>query len=567
MKAPDSHSLTWTIKEEYRDMLSPLLLNRFLNRQDILDWQTVRTLPSRTVHYLKPATPGLPALYLKEYHPSTLLQGIKHQFHSPAEKEWRAARELTRKMVPTFVPLAIGRTKGGGLIPRSCLISRSIDRGESLRDYLSRDRLRQHDPAGVSGRRALTALAHFIKDLHRKGVVHQDFHWGNILVKEGEEKTVHFYLMDLHRIKVKALLSDRERVHNLASLNTAFVLRSSKTRRWRFFKAYLAGDVRWERQARHFARRIEALTLKMLQKQWLKKDKRCLRESKYFAPFRSGSHRGFINRSLSSPGLLALLHDPDRAFTAPGSIPIKDSHTTSSCTLPVTRGGVKEEMHLKRYNYQNSLYALKNCFRSSRAKRVWKTAQGVLSRAIATPLPIAFAEHRRGRLLLCSYFITRTVEHALPLSTVVEKGRTAALPPDHARKHILLFKVARMVREMHARGIWHRDLKASNILVQEKVPEGEKLYLTDLDSARIKKRLALREKIRDLARLNASLLSATTVSMTDRLRFLHCYLNTGGARNRTVEDFWNALAAQTRRKVKDSGVHPLNHTLPCKENV
>jgi tRNA A-37 threonylcarbamoyl transferase component Bud32 len=383
--------------------------------------------------------------------------------------------------------------------------------------------------------------------------MHQDFHWGNILVKHGERKTIHFYLMDLHRIKVKVRLTDKERIRNLASLNTAFVFTRSKTERWRFLKAYLAGDTRWEQHPRHFARRIEELTVKMVQKQWLKRDKRYVQENKYVVPFMSGSYRGFITRRFSSPELLALLHDPDHAFSAPGSITIKDSHTTSSCTLPISLGRGNGEIHIKRYNYQNSLYALKNCFRYSRGKRVWKTAQGLLTRNIATPLPISFAEYRKGRLLLTSYFIARKIDHALPLSTVLEKGMAARFPHNYSRKNILLFKVARLVREMHARGIWHRDLKALNILIQKKLPDGEKLYLVDLDSTRIKKRLDRKEKIRDLARLNASLVSTTTVSMPDRLRFLQYYLKTRKPRDRNIQEYWKAIAAQTQKKIKPSG--------------
>jgi hypothetical protein len=89
--------------------------------------------------------------------------------------------------------------------------------------------------------------------------------------------------------------------------------------------------------------------------------------------------------------------------------------------------------------------------------------------------------------------------------------------------------------------------------VQRKVPDGEKLYLVDLDSVRIKKRLDRKEKIRDLARLNASLLSTTTVSMTDRLRFLQYYLKTRRSRDRNIQDYWKAIAAQTQEKITPAG--------------
>jgi len=132
---------------------------------------------------------------------------------------------------------------------------------------------------------------------------------------------------------------------------------------------------------------------------------------------------------------------------------------------------------------------------------------------------------------------------------------------------MLLSKVAHLLREMHARGIWHRDLKASNILVQQKVTGGEKLYLVDLDSVRIKKRLDRKEKIRDLARLNASLVASPTVSMTDRLRFLQYYLKTRRPRDSNLQDYWKTIAAQTQKKMKHAGFPARNGKRWVRSNV
>jgi len=126
-------------------------------------------------------------------------------------------------------------------------------------------------------------------------------------------------------------------------------------------------------------------------------------------PFVSGMYRGFARKDLVSPELLEFLHDPDRAFSDPASTIIKDSNTTSSCTV----GREHRSLHIKRYNYQNTFYALKYFFRTSRAKRVWKVAQHLIACNIPTPQPISFLDQRKGGLLIKSFFISKTTAHKI----------------------------------------------------------------------------------------------------------------------------------------------------------
>lgn len=268
-----------------------------------------------------------------------------------------------------------------------------------------------------------------------------------------------------------------------------------------------------------------------------------------FTVFTASSCRGIIRRDASSPQLRELLHDPGRAFTSAGSVLVKDSKTASSCTLPVEMAGGASELFVKRYHYQNSLYALKHLFRSSRAKRAWKTAHDLLLRNIPTPLPVAYIERRRIRLLRESFFITLKVDHAVSLRGLLLDAASGAKGEHAAVRQALVHQTALLIRTMHDRGIWHRDLKATNILAQRAPGNGLKLYLTDLDSVRIKDSLIPRARIRDLARLNASLLDVPAFSLRDRLRFLHSYLNTGGARDTNLRAYWEAIGRETLKKL------------------
>jgi len=547
------HKLRWIVKEEYQSILSSYTLDQVINLEGIEEHKIVRTLPSRTVRYLKPSSTEIPALYLKEYHLPTFFDSIKTLFFSPAEREWCAAQKVTQRNVPTFTPLAVGKFRRCGLLKKNYLISKSIDNAKSLKEYTHHYYLSQTISDVPERRKVIIALAKFVKDLHQKGIFHRDFHWGNILIEKAKQGALHFYLMDLHRVKLKSKLTDRQKIKNLSSLNTGFSHKSRRAERLRFLKAYAEENKRWESHYPHFARLIEKMTDKMMVKLWHKRGKRCVKKNKYFAPFKSGTYKGSINRDFYSPELLGLLYNPDQAFSESLCTIIKDSHTTSSCFMPLQIAGEKFEFYIKRYNYQNIFYALKNLFRISRGKRVWKVANGLLSRTIPFPLPIAFLEQRKAGFLIKSFFITQKIDHSIPLITLFQKGLSNA-PTETAKiKNELLHQGAHILRRMHERGIRHGDLKASNILVQKRLNGKDHLYLIDLDSTRIKRKITDKDRAKDLARLNASLLDTKTISTPDRLKFLKYYLNIRRTRNQKVREYWKTVAYQTHKKLKKSG--------------
>ena len=213
-------------------------------------------------------------------------------------------------------------------------------------------------------------------------------------------------------------------------------------------------------------------------------------------------------------------------------------------------GGEQLSLHIKRYNYQSTFYALKNLFRTSRAKRVWKVAQTLVASNIPTPLPISFLEQRKGRLLIKSFFISQKIDGARPLNAAIHELKATRSSYDTRQKKMLIQQVAHLVKNLHECGICHRDLKSSNILVQKTAGQIYNLYLVDLDSAQVQTRLRVKERIRDLARLNASLFSTTGISTADRFRFLRDYLLTRSTRDEKLRLYWRAIREQTYKKLK-----------------
>ncbi len=539
----------WLVTAEYRDTLSPAALNRLIKREGVRHALPRRELSSRTVTRLEPASPELPALYFKEYRFPTFGERLKHLFGSPAHREWRTALRISERGISTFTPLAVGTLRRFGLPAASWLVSREVDHARPLKDYLL-DRERRDDRSGWEAGKAVTcSLARFVRELHHSGVLHKDFHWGNILIDARDLSDIRWYLMDLHRIQLKRRLSDRDRITNLASLDTAFRDNFRKTERLRFLMEYAQGDERWEKQLGHYSRRIENCSERMLHHIWDRKALRCTKVNRYFASVSSPACRGLLSRAFSSPKIITLLQDPGQAFSAPGRRMIKNSNTTSSCILPAMIAGDAAGIFFKRYNYQSALYALKYLVRASRGKRTWKAAHALLARGVPTPEPVAYGEKRRGRMLRESFFVTRAIAHAIPLSALLAEAGPGAREGYTFDRAAFIRRAALLVRMMHERGIWHRDLKAGNILVEPIPGGGMQLYLTDLDGIRVKDTVRRAERIRDLARLNRSLIASPALSVRDRHRFLQCYLGAGRRGDATLRAYWEEIRRETSKKL------------------
>ncbi len=78
-------------------------------------------------------------------------------------------------------------------------------------------------------------------------------------------------------------------------------------------------------------------------------------------------------------------------------------------------------------------------------------------------------------------------------------------------------------RRLHARGVWHRDLKATNIRVTERGKQDWAFHVVDLDRVRFLRRLSPRRRARNLAQIHHSMPRA--LGAANRLRFFLAYLD------------------------------------------
>ena len=278
------------------------------------------------------------------------------------------------------------------------------------------------------------------------------------------------------------------------------------------------------------AKNLERNTIASNLRFWAGRESRCLGSNRYFRKVRRGPFRGFAVRDLPDDFLQQILSDPDGALERP-DIPIfKNSRTSTVAVLMMPTANGSVPVVLKRVNVRSRIEPLKNLLRSSQVLRSWVNGHTLRDRCLPTPRPLAAFHRFRGGLPAEGYLLTELVAEPAPLS-VSEMSVALTL--------------ARLLRAMHDRGVSHRDLKAANVLLAN----GTDPVLIDLVGVRTHVRLTESQRAKELARLNASFLDSSGVTLGDRLQFLRAYLAAGMDFQVNWKSWWKMVSRATAAKV------------------
>ena len=228
-----------------------------------------------------------------------------------------------------------------------------------------------------------------------------------------------------------------------------------------------------------------------------------------FQALELGPLKGLIRLDARIPEMLEALSDPDSLLNA-SDLLFKNSARTKAGRVMIG----ERLFFLKCYNKRGMIHTAKTVFRPSRPWRVRQLAVYLIQNGVDTPAPVAILEERRLGALRRSYLVTEYVPgkriRASMSRSVKGTGWRAGT----------VARVASLVAGLHASKVCHGDLKANNILLEN--DEGkERLWLVDLDGAKLRSDISDKDRIADLGRLLASFSDILTPS--ELYRFLINY--------------------------------------------
>ena len=247
----ESAGVAWTIRADLAPQLLPGLRRAADNPAGDRAVETVKNGPHRTVYRL---SLSVGEFYLKHFRVNNWKTWLLNVAPPNQGRPGMARCAAHRAAGPADI-----RTGGAGPNPHQRYGCRQLPRQpwNPPRDSAgrvrgtdvaapkrngARRRVEKHDPDAHRQselRQQLTmALGDLTGRLHRAAVEHADFHAANILVRIGADGLPALWLIDLHRVYFRSVLSRDQRFSNLAFLHQFFTGKTTRADRLRFYRAY-----------------------------------------------------------------------------------------------------------------------------------------------------------------------------------------------------------------------------------------------------------------------------------------------------------------------------------------
>lgn len=438
---------------------------------------------------------------------------------SRAKAEWDA---LCRVRALGFdVPASVAYAQGpSGSGRDSVIITGALTQARNLRESLEAlDAQRRLELSRSLGAR--------IRALHEGGVYHRDMQPGNIFV-EPVESGFKFYFLDLHKALFSTRVSRRRRAGDLAQLVFNLTLFCAPEE----IDALLSSYADDESQP-HFAQCVKQRAQKLKALRKCSRAKRCLKNSSQFTVERLQNFRIYHRREIPAEEIISIV-DGCYRFAA-------DIHIRT-----ISAGPCRLAMHIKEVKSGGFWQNFKDLFQRPRGRRAWQAANALVVRGIPTPRPLALVEEMLTGLLRRSYLITEFVLSGQTLAEYVHSNFVLRRPAP-SEVNTVVRKLAEALAALYREGIYHSDLKASNILVKREAGGSIQLYFTDFDGIHLWRKPSLSRVIKNLVQLYCSLPFCVGRPAAARF-FLHFLRETGLGPNLRTRLDEIARRAEARRR-------------------
>jgi hypothetical protein len=258
----------------------------------------------------------------------------------------------------------------------------------------------------------------------------------------------------------------------------------------------------------------------------------------------------WISQSYSDRGLIELLADPDRLLGDAHCRIVKDQKKIKVGFMTVPVAGVPRSFYIKRYNAFSLRDTVRANLAQSGALRALRGARLLRQAGIPTVNPVAAVQKKRWGIVGASFFISEAFPEGKTVDAYWKEELQHGGREGYAGRLAFVKELALLFRTLHARQLYHGDLKDANILVAaDPQRRSISLCLLDLESVRCCRRLSERRRIKNLVQLYRTL--GRHVPRAQRLFFLKCYLGPGFA-DRHVKRQWIRRVINAARRVDQS---------------
>jgi len=443
---------------------------------------------------------------VKRYNHKGFIHSLRHTIKKTrARKGWLHTHHLEALNIATPGPLAYIEHRRGLLIWKSYLVTEYVE-GQKLYDFLRDD--------NVTEQRRLNEIQRVVKlldKLWKYRITHGDLKHSNVLITENGPVLTDLDGMIVHRW---GLLYRNKRAKDMER----FLKKTSITPALNNYCQLLIS------RRMDFPKKLADDFDKMRIDDWVIR----------------------IRKNFPKDDIKNLISVNDSPAEGQGQfIRVPSSDYTRVFRYNISFNGIGHTFYLKQYLCRSTLDFAKHLFRPSRAKRAFNASLMLQKNGFDAPAVIGLFERRLGPFYTDNFLLTREIEKAKSVPQLLTDICQNYDKNTSVHKRALIKAFAKTIGQMHAKGIFHGDLRLGNVLV---VKEGQKRRFFFIDNERTKKfyRFPVRLRLKNLVQIN--MLRSDTITNTDRMRFYKAYLKENPSIARKQNKWGKKIVTKTNRR-------------------